>query len=527
MGTQYPERRAAAHYEDHSPFAIPERSVFAFLAEHREALFPAGMFADMYPSSNGRPSYPPQVLSTVLVLQVLHGLSDTEAVQELRCDLRWKAACGLGLLDTGFDSSLLTYFRRRLQHSRDPHRVFTAVRQVVEATGILRGRRRRALDSTVFEDAVATQDTVTQLISAIRRVAREVPGGTETVQAWCTGHDYLAGPGKPKIAWDDEKARAELVDALVTDAIRVLAHLPDRELGERAASAVGILALVAGQDVEPAEDSDGSDGRWRIARGTAANRMISTVDPEARHIHKTTHRQADGFKGHLAVEPETGLFTALALHPASGTGHAEGAVALEMLAEETGPLEVFGDTAYSGHRCRAALAEAGHQVFCKPAPLKSAVPGGFTLDDFRIDTTAATVTCPAGHTVPLGDPAGQHLQRKAFFGELCTDCPLRPRCTKARNGRILTIRPHHDRQAAARRAATDPDWQAAYRRWRPPVERGVAWLVAHGNRRLRYLGTLKNDTWLHTRAAALNLRRLINLGLIRAGRTWALAPAAP
>ncbi|HEX2313672.1 MAG TPA: IS1182 family transposase [Thermomonospora sp.] len=506
---------------------IPQRSVFAFLAEHREELFPAGMFADMYPSPNGRPSYPPQVLSTVLVLQVLYGLSDAEAVQQLRCDLRWKAACGLGLLDGGFHPSLLTYFRRRLQRSRDPHRVFTAVRQVVEATGILHGRHRRALDSTVFADAVATQDTVTQLISAIRRVARDVPGGAETVTRWCTGHDYLAGPGKPKIAWDDEKARAELVDALVTDAIRVLAHLPDQELGERAADAVGLLALVAGQDVEPAEDSDGSDGRWRIAKRVTPDRVISTVDPEARHIHQSSHRRTDGFKAHLAVEPETGLFTAVALHPGSGAEHAEGAVALDLLADETEPVQVFADTAYSGHQYRAALIEAGHQPFCKPTPLRPALPGGFTLDEFRIDTTTATVTCPAGHTVGLGEPTGRHLQREAFFGRLCTGCGLRPRCTNSKRGRILTIRPHHDQQAAARRAATDPGWQAAYRRWRPSAERGVAWLVARGSRRLHYLGTVKNDTWLRTRAAALNLRRLINLGLTRTGGAWALAPAIP
>ena len=73
---------------------IPAGSVFAFLAEHREALFPAGMFADMYPSPNGRPSLPPQVLAAAVVLQALHGLSDFETVQVLRCDLRWKAACG-------------------------------------------------------------------------------------------------------------------------------------------------------------------------------------------------------------------------------------------------------------------------------------------------------------------------------------------------------------------------------------------------------------------------------------------------
>ncbi|MGW1024362.1 transposase [Streptomyces sp. NPDC002577] len=105
---------------------------------------------------------------------------------------------------------------------------------------------------------------------------------------------------------------------------------------------------------------------------------------------------------------------------------------------------------------------------------------------------------------------------------------MRERCTKAKAGRILTIRPHHDLQAAARhQAATDPDWQADYRRWRPPVERAVAWLVQHGNRRLRYRGTIANNTWLHTRAAALNLRRLISLGLTRTNNTWHLQPGHP
>ena len=250
---------------------IPAGSVFAFLAEHREALFPAGMFADMYPSPNGRPSLPPQVLAATVVLQALEGLSDFETVQELRCDLRWKAACGLGLLDAGFDPSLLTYFRRRLGRSGDPNRLFAKVRQVVAATGVLRGKHRRALDSVVLDDAVATQDTVTQLIAAVRRVIREVPGAAEVAGRWCTAHDY-GDPGKPKIAWDDEAARAALVSALVTDALNLLGHLPRQRLSEQAANAVGLLALVAGQDVEPAEGSDGADGRWRIARRTAPDR---------------------------------------------------------------------------------------------------------------------------------------------------------------------------------------------------------------------------------------------------------------
>ncbi|WP_440086062.1 transposase [Streptosporangium sp. LJ11] len=153
--------------------------------------------------------------------------------------------------------------------------------------------------------------------------------------------------------------------------------------------------------------------------------------------------------------------------------------------------------------------------------LKRAVPGGFSLDDFVIDTTADTVICPAGHQVPLAAPKGRYQQRKAFFAGQCTGCPLCPRCTTATSGRILTIRPHHDDLAAARRqATTDPDWQVAYRRWRPPVERAVAWLVHRGNRRLRYIGATKNNAWLHTRAAALNLRTLVSLGLHHDSVTW-------
>lgn len=504
---------------------IPAGSVFAFLAEYREVLFPAGMFTDMYPSSNGRPSMPPQVLAATVVLQSLHGLSDFETVQALRCDLRWKAACGLGLLDTAFDPSLLTYFRRRLQRSTAPNRLFAQVIQVVAATGVLTGRHRRALDSTVLDDAVATQDTVTQLIAAVRRVIREVPGAPEVARRWCTAHDYT-DPGKPRIAWNDEQARAVLVDALVTDALNLLGRLPEEELGERAADAVGLLALVAGQDVEPAGDSDGRDGRWRIAERTVKDRVVSTVDPESRHIHKNRSRHQEGFKGHVSFEPETGLFTAVTLTGGGGADNHEAAVAVDLLAGEDQPVEltVLGDSAYGTADLRTRLQADGHTLVIKPPPPRSAIPGGFTSDDFLIDTDAATVTCPAGHTTTLGRPlTGGH--RQAQFTSRCRTCPLRGRCTTSKTGRTLTIHPQHAVLAAARREATHPAWQDEYRRWRPPVERGIAWLVTHGNRRVPYRGVVRNDTWLHHRAAALNLRRLINLGLTHTGTSWTLTAA--
>ncbi|BCJ82578.1 hypothetical protein MTY81_39510 [Mycolicibacterium sp. TY81] len=204
---------------------------------------------------------------------------------------------------------------------------------MVAQTAVLAGKTRRALDSTVLDDAVATQDTVTQLIAAIRRVGRDVPGAAEVIETHCTAHNYH-DPGKPAIAWNDKAARDQLIDALVTDAHRVLGHLPEQELGPRAAEAVALLALIAGQDVEPVEGSDGTDGQWRIAQNVAPDRVVSTVDPDARHAHKTVHRRQDGFKAHIAIEPDTGIITDCALTKASGPDNHEAVVGLALLQEE-------------------------------------------------------------------------------------------------------------------------------------------------------------------------------------------------
>jgi transposase len=181
-------------------------SVFAFLAAHRQELFPDEMFADLFPTGRGRPSVPADVMASVITLQALYGLSDSETVDAVTFDLRWKTACGMAVSAGAFHATTLTYWRRRLAASDRPNRIFDAVKAVVAQTGALTGKTRRALDSTVLDDAVSTQDTVTQLIGAIRRVRREVAGAGEVITQHCTAHDY-DDPGKPAITWDDVAAR--------------------------------------------------------------------------------------------------------------------------------------------------------------------------------------------------------------------------------------------------------------------------------------------------------------------------------
>jgi len=489
---------------------VPEGSVEAFLADHRRDLFGDELFADLFPSGRGRPSIPADVIATVMVLQALEGLSDRDAARALRDRISWKVAAGLALDDEGFDYSVLTYWRARLRASGRPERIFDAVRAVVAQTGVLKGKSRRALDSTLLDDAVATQDTVTQLISAIRRVRRVIPAAAAVP---VTAHDYDRA-GKPAIAWDDPLAKAALISGLVNDALAILAACVGAASGDAQTDAqtdaLGLLALVAGQDVEPGD----TDGTWRIARRVAADRTISVVDPEARHMHKSVSEYRDGYKAHIAIEPETGLITATAITPANA---GDGPTGVALLADEEPGLQVLADAAYAGGETRACLRGAGHEQAIKPNPLRSAVPGGYDRDDFIVDHAARTVTCPAGHTVAIA------AKGSATFGVRCRDCPLRDQCTTAKDGRIVHIGEHDAELVEARRAWRDGDFTADYRRWRPMVERSIAWLVARSHRRVRYRGVERNQLGLSHRVAAINLRRLINLGLTRDGPTWSLS----
>jgi hypothetical protein len=528
---------------------VPVGGMFAFLAAHRAGVFPDADYADLFaPPGFGRPSLPATRMAAVLALQSLHDYSDRETAEAVRFDVRWKVACGLAIDDQGFDPSSLVYWRKRIARSERPHRVNDAVRKIVEETGVLKGRRRRAVDSTILADGVATQDTVTQLVAAIRRVAREVPGAAEQIAVVCTGHDY-SRPGKPKIDWDDPAAKEALVSALVNDANALVDAFKDAELGEAAASALALLALVAGQDVEPAEDSDGTDGRWRIARKVAGDRVISTVDPDARHTRKSPEARRDGYRAHVAADPETGIITDEKLTRAAGTENSDPAVAEEFLAAGTAGddgdrtdgehadrgaacsqdsgddrdddrLAWYGDSAYGTGGLRGAICDAGHDAVIKPKPLQAPVEGGFTIDDFTVDEQAGTVTCPAGQVAQLS------RTRIATFGVACRDCPLRERCTTCKTGRKLVLHERDDLLRAARADwAADTRLREDYMAHRPNVERTVAQVATFRGRRLklRYRGVTRNHAWLKRRTAALNLRNLLGKGLTRRDGTWVLA----
>src|SRR5487761_128127 len=232
---------------------LRDGSIYKLLAEHGHELFPDDYFADCYSGArDGRPTVPARILATVMILQAFEGLSDREAWDRLGFDLRWQAAAGVAIGSEPFHPTVLVGARNRLRASARPRRLFEDTKVVAKSAGAL-GQRARVLDSTPIFDAVATEDTVTQVRAGIRKLLaaldQEKSPLAGAVRAVLSRDDEYATPGKPPCEWDDRQAREALVDALVRDANAALDAISDHELEGTTKTAAELLALVAGQDV--------------------------------------------------------------------------------------------------------------------------------------------------------------------------------------------------------------------------------------------------------------------------------------
>jgi hypothetical protein len=388
-------------------------------------------------------------------------------------------------------------------------------------------------------------DTVTLVRSAIRALLAAADAVLAVqLRAVLARDDDYAAAGKPVCDYDDPAAREQLVDALARDGLGLLQVLEGRVLDAAVRQAGELLATVIGQDLAVDES-----GMLRIVRRVARDRVISTVDPQTRHGHKTAARGFDGYKGHVGIDPDSEIITATRvtpgnagdasvaedliadLQPATGTeadddrADAASAGQADAAATDVDPATVYGDNAYGTGEFQARLAEAGIESKCKTQP-STAAGGLFTKDAFDVDLDTDIVTCPNKKTAKIQQ--NKDGSGTAQFGKVCPDCPLRAQCTKAAGGRTITVGRHERRLAEARQRQADPDWTADYRATRPKVERKLAHLMRrrHGGRRARVRGQTKIAADFALLAAAVNLARLSILGVTAtAAGPWAVVPS--
>ena len=515
LGTRGPQRglfEADTMYGEY----VGRDSFYGFLATHRQELFQDQDFAGMYCRDNGRPSVPPSLLATALVLQTYDKVSDEEAHRRAAFDLQWKVALGVELTAMPFGKSTLCEFRAALLLHQEQAAIFKKSLKLARQRGYLKQQKKLkvALDTTAILGRGAVKDTYNLLADGIALVARVLAAQAgETVADWAEREGYARYVSEPSLKgalsldWDDKGQRQQALAMIVADAERLLeqVRLARGQLAEGSpedaavAKAAELLARVLAQDIERKASEP------VLRDGVLRDRMPAIHDPEARHGRKSKANRFVGHKAHLAVDTDSQLITAVAVAPGNSP---DAACALELVEQteantECPVEETIGDCAYGSGATRQVFEDAGRTLVAKVPAMSNR--GCYPKTAFSIDLDAGSCTCPAGQvSTTIRGGRQPYFQ---FAPAVCGTCPLRPQCVRGRGGRTVQLHPQEALVQRARRLQTSPPFQD-YQRRRQVVEHRLARLVQLGTRQARYRGGLKTLFQLLMAAAVANLTLL-------------------
>lgn len=486
---------------------LDEEGFLVTLGQARGELFTDDDFDVLYASGRGRPSHPPSVVAALLLAQAFYGVSDREAERRSRFDMSWKAALGLPLEHRGIPHVVLVEFRARLVRAGMASFLNDRVLRTAKRAGVI--GHRRVIDSTGIADSVLTMDTITLIRTAVRRCLKLVRALDRAAGVELDGllsRDDYGRDAKPQIMWSDASARAGLVAELFGDAETVI-EFCGRFDDEALAEAVGVLGVVAGQDIEMVEDDNGQS-RPQIRRGVAKDRVISTVDTDARHGHRSRADRYDGYKLHMSSDVDSDLICAG--EATLATSH-DATVLQDLIDEDpVAVAEIIADTHYGSGPVRVSMGEQGIDLVA-PAPPASNRDGLFSKALFDIDLDTETVTCPAGRTAMIPAPGKAKRRQVRFDAADCSACELKPGCTSRAGGRVVEISGYEHVLTPARAQRWTPAFLNRYRQ-RAQAERKVAQIKSRVTAVPRR-GLANVNAWLDMRIAALNLDRIGRLGL--------------
>jgi transposase len=515
LGTRGPQRglfEADTMYGEH----VGQNSFYGFLAAHRDELFRDEDFAGMYCLDNGRPSVPPSLLATALVLQTYDKVSDEEAHRRAAYDLQWKVALGVELTAVPFGKSTLCEFRALLLVHEEQAAIFRKSLKLARQRGYLKRQKKLkvALDTTHILGRGAVQDTYNLLAEGIALVARALAKqADETVETWVEREGYgryvtaSSFKGSLAIDWDDRRQRQQLLVEVVADADRLLeqVRLARGQLAEGSTADAALaetasrLARVLAQDITRKEAGP------VLREGVAGDRMPALHDPEVRHGRKSKSHRFVGHKAQVVVDTESQLITAVSVLPGNAPDAQQALEVVELTEANTECVveETIGDCAYGSGATRQQFADAGRTLIAKAPAVTN--QGYFAKTAFHIDLEARSCTCPAAQ-VSLAVRGGKQPYFH-FAAETCGACRLRSQCVRGHGGRTVHLHPQEALLQQARRLQTSPRFRD-YQRRRQVVEHRLARLVQLGIRQARYRGQAKTLFQLLIAAAVANLTLL-------------------
>lgn len=497
-------------------------SFYGYLAAHRHELFRDEDFASLYCLDNGRASVPPSLLACALLLQWYDNVSDQEAVDRAKFDLRWKVALGLQMDEEPFAKGTLWLFRTQLIVHQQARKLLEASLKHARQQGYFKSRKvTAALDTTPIIGKGAVEDTYNLLAESLRQVLRVLAWQEDTTfEAYASQHDFRrytepSFKGTVSIDWDNENERRVVLQALVADCDRVLALArtaltrcaAESEEAKQILEATELLSKILAQDVRRTET-----GTPELVDGVAEDRIVCVHDPEMRHGRKSVSQRFDGYKASVAVDTESQLVTAVGI--LAGNEH-DATNAEELLHHTEQNTEarvetVIGDSAYGSVEQRLAALDE-QRTLLAPVP-KPPTTGRFTKEDFQIDLTHETVTCPAGESTSLWYEQKRTTKRGRIFraktfrfaAEQCQGCLLARQCLKpGARWRSVSVHEHEALIEAAKQFQRTEQFRQLYRQ-RVAVEHRIARLVQVGLRKARYFGKAKVLFQLAMTAAVAN-----------------------
>lgn len=498
-----------------------KRNLYLVIGDQLSDVFADVAFGKLY-AADGKPAVSPHVLALVTVFQFIENLPDRDAADAVRSRIDWKYALHLPLADTGFDASVLSEFRVRLQREATAQVLFDQLLQRLQALGLVKRGGTQRTDATYVLGAAQVLNRVQRVAETMRlaleALAEAYPDWLRTVALphWYERYSLvLTGFRLPRTQAQQDTLALEigrdgfhLLEALTTAAAPT---------GCDQLASVATLRQIWQQEFE--WHDDGPHWRPQASKLPGADRLATPHDPDVRFSTHGGHSW-EGYATHWTetCDPERPHLITDVTTTAATTSDVEllPVIHTALAQRHLLPHEHLVDAGYTS--APVVLASWQHYGVRVIGPFgaggnwQSGCADGFTLEQFEIDWTAKTARCPQNQTTTrwyeYRDGNGQPTIQVRFAKRICDACTVRKRCTRSRsNGRYLNLSPHYQFMRDARQYERTPDFQQEYAP-RAGIEGTVSALVrSHGARRSRYVGRIKTELQALLTALAVNIYR--------------------
>jgi transposase len=494
---------------DHLLRKITQVVDFSFIQE---------LVQDKYSMDFGRPAEDPEFMLRLCLLQYLYGDSDREIVANARLNLAYKYFLRLAVDEEVPDDSTISYFRA-IRLGEDKFRqIFEKLVQQCKDKGLVTGKRQ-IIDSTHIIADIA-MNSLTGLIKLCRKNVLKSIEKQDTQLAEKLGLKDIKITQQDRFVSKEDGLKSELTAATTlldkaTEALKTRRLKVTPELQKD----LGLLEKAVADRAEGTED-----------------KLISPIDPDARGGKKPSKSWA-GYKGHLIIEEESEIITAIETTPANRD---DGSQLKPLLTQQKetlslAPEELLGDKGYdAGANLEFIEGEKITGYISLREKANHIDPNFFTVDDFTYDEIKNTLTCPTGNTAPHYRKAVYHCKdqkRKGmvfeFSPDQCHHCELKSLCNKAKGGRQVYISYYEPLFEQMQIRLSSEEGKQAYKQ-RYKIEQKVADLARWcGMRKCRYRGLTKAKIHTLLVAIASNVKRMTRLVCPRTGKVCPLLDLLP